>query len=940
MKKITLLFVCLIPTITFAQPGTIDFSFNTGIGPDTSVFATATQPDGRIIIAGTFDNYNGTPRSGIARVNTDGTLDTSFDPGTGLPLSTNNIYCLALQPDGKVMIGGNFANFNGTPRKNIARLNADGSVDISFDPGTGANSDVISISLQSTGKIIAAGLFTTFNATAKKGVLRLNPDGTIDTSFLSGPGVNSYVWTTSVLPDDRIYIGGGFTAYNNISCGHFNRLNADGSPDPTFSQTRYTNNTILTHTVQPDGKIVIGGYFTTYDPGTPTRLARINNDGTFDPTFNVGTGLNDYPLTIVAQPNGKILVGGAFVTYNGTTVNRLVRLNSDATIDASFISPTGLNGIVYHAMFQPDGKIIIASGATIYNSDTTKPNLVRINGYAANAIAVGSLSAAAPFCAGQALAVNYTAPGFYASGNIFTAQLSDALGSFAAPVAIGTLNATGDGAINVTIPSNTAAGSGYRIRVISSNIATIGTDNGSDLAIAVPSTYYADADNDTYGNPAVTQTSCTPAVGYVPDNTDCNDANANVNPGVAEIPGDGIDNNCNGQTDENGQITTSLLPSFCNSTLASIGSLIGITTLAPGAEYTGYRIRLTNGAQVQVIEKNVPHFTLAQFPVYAYATTYTVEIQLQRNGIWLGYYGPACQVSSPAVLAPGGAASVSPSQCGATLPKINTLISTTSLAGVSGYRFRITNITPGASGPNIVQTIDRVQNWFSLQMLTEYNYGSTYQIEIAIKTGAGQFGGFGSACEVSSPAALSLANCGGIVATNTTNVATASVPGAMQYRFEITRQSDNASTILDRSSNFFTFNSVPTPIFTAGSLYNVRVAVMTTGSWSPFGNSCQITSPGAAPLRMSGETVTESGEWKATVYPNPFSADFSVEISGASEKTVQLRVYDMIGREVESKEMQASELNSQKTGSQYPSGVYNVIVSQGGIVKTLRVVKR
>jgi len=86
--------------------------------------------------------------------------------------------------------------------------------------------------------------------------------------------------------------------------------------------------------------------------------------------------------------------------------------------------------------------------------------------------------------------------------------------------------------------------------------------------------------------------------------------------------------------------------------------------------------------------------------------------------------------------------------------------------------------------------------------------------------------------------------------------------------------------------------------------------------------------------------VTESGEWKATVYPNPFSADFSVEISGASEKTVQLRVYDMIGREVESKEMQASELNSQKTGSQYPSGVYNVIVSQGGIVKTLRVVKR
>ncbi|MFT3794883.1 T9SS type A sorting domain-containing protein [Flavobacterium sp.] len=452
-------------------------------------------------------------------------------------------------------------------------------------------------------------------------------------------------------------------------------------------------------------------------------------------------------------------------------------------------------------------------------------------------------------------------------------------------------------------------------------------------------TYYEDADHDGYGNPAVTQNICdgsTPT-GWVMDNTDCNDSVASIHPNAVEIPYNGVDDDCDGAIDETGTVTTTLLPSSCGTTLTSIGSLIGIQTVG-GHQITGYRIRVTNGAQIQVIEKNVPHFTMPQFPSYAYATTYTVEIQLQRAGLWQASWGAPCFVSTPAILEEGGAASVSPSQCGLTIPKINTLIATTSIAGVTGYRFRITNLTD-TSGPNQVQTIDRVQNWFSLQMLTRYNYGTTYRIEVAVKT-TGTYGGFGAPCEIMSPPVPSLINCGGVATSGTQTIAVASVSGATQYRFQITRQSDNASSTMDRSTNYFIFNSLPTTTFTAGALYNVRVAVMTSGTWSPFGDACEITAPGGVSRGVASDEATTAEAFKSKAYPNPFTTDFSIDIATPSQEKVQVSIYDMLGRLMETTQMDAADLSMMKVGAQYPSGVYNVIVTQGSFVKTQRVVKR
>ncbi|SCY25676.1 MopE-related protein [Flavobacterium caeni] len=940
MRKITLLFCFLLAATAWAQPGAIDTSFNTGnSGPDLVTYTSVNQPDGKILIAGAFDNYNGTTRAGIARINPDGTLDPTFDPGAGIAISTEYIYSMALQADGKVLIGGTFTSFNGVARTNLARLNADGSVDTDFNPGTGPNNEVTTISVQSTGKIIIGGLYTQYNGTSGR-LFRLHADGTIDTSFnAGGVGPNFYVWTSSVLPDDKIYIGGGFSMFNGTNANHLIRLNADGTRDATFTNVRYTNNAVLAHAVQPDGKIVIGGYFTNYGGvGFPrNRLARINANGTLDATFTVGSGLNDYPLTLVCQPNGKILAGGAFTTYNGATVNRFFRLNTDGSHDLTFDSGTGMNGIVYKANFQPDGKFLVASEATNYNDNTTQPNFSKINAYAPNSIAITALGAEGPYCPGAAFDVDLTAEGYYTDSNVFTVQLSDASGSFDDPSAIATLNGAIAESIPVTLPLVITPGSGYRLRVVASDLETIGTDNGADLTIQGEHLFYADADGDGYGVGAQVSL-CAESAEEAPEgfavlDGDCNDDDATVHPNATEIPYNAIDDDCDGTTDETGTVTTTLLPAFCGATLASINTLVGIQTVG-GHAITGYRIRLTKDAEVQTIERNVPHFTIPQFPSHDYASTYTVEIQLQRAGIWQVGWGSPCLVSTPAILSEGGAAAVNPSQCGITLARINTLIATTSLQGVTGYRFRVSDLT-NPSGANAVQTIDRVQNWFSLQMLARYHYGTTYRIEVAVKT-TGDFGLFGAPCELSSPAVPSINNCGGTVSGLGSLVSTTSMSGVTQYRFLVVREADNASATIDRNTPYFTFAAVPSEIFTPAGSYTISVALLTTGTWSPMGSGCSITAPGALAKGIASTAEADTAI-RITASPNPFTEHFVLDVVSDTPQTTEIKVYDMLGRLLESATQRDAHF---ELGRSYPTGVYNVVVKQADAIRTLRVVKR
>jgi uncharacterized delta-60 repeat protein len=355
--------------------GSLDGSFNPGTGTDNSVWTTAVQSDGKIIIGGAFTTYNGTARNRIARLNTDGSLDATFNPGTG---ADDWVYTTAVQSDGKIIIGGEFITYNGTARNRIARLNADGSLDAIFNPGTGANDIVRTTALQSDGKIIIGGFFITYNGTARNRIARLNTDGSLDATFNPGTGANSYVETTAVQSDGKVIIGGDFTTYNGTAINCIARLNADGSLDASFNPGTGANHRVATTALQSDGKIIIGGGFSSYNGTARNCIARLNTDGSLDASFNPGTGANGIVLTTALQSDGKIIIGGAFTTYNGTGRNRIARLNADGSLDATFNPGTGADDWVYTTALQSDGKIIIGGDFTSYNG-TGRNRVARLN---------------------------------------------------------------------------------------------------------------------------------------------------------------------------------------------------------------------------------------------------------------------------------------------------------------------------------------------------------------------------------------------------------------------------------------------------------------------------------------------------------------------------------------------------------------------------------
>ena len=355
--------------------GSLDISFNPGSGTNNTIYSTAMQADGKMIIGGQFTSYNGVGRNNIARLNTDGSLDTGFDPGTG---ANAPVYSTAVQADGKIIIAGNFNRYNGTGRSRIARLNADGSIDTGFDPGTGANAWILSTAVQADGKIIIGGAFTSYNGTVRNSIARLNADGSLDTGFDPGAGASTEIHSITMQADGKIIIGGTFISYNYIGRSRIARLNADGSLDTGFNPGSGANNNIYSTYVQADGKVIIGGSFTSYNGTVRNRIARLNADGSLDTGFNPGTGANGTTWSINVQADGKIIIGGSFTSYNGTVRNRIARLNADGSLDTLFNPGSGANNSIYSSAMQADGKIIIAGNFTSYNG-TGRIRIARLN---------------------------------------------------------------------------------------------------------------------------------------------------------------------------------------------------------------------------------------------------------------------------------------------------------------------------------------------------------------------------------------------------------------------------------------------------------------------------------------------------------------------------------------------------------------------------------
>ena len=377
----------------------MDFAFLNGLaGANDEVRAVAVQSDGKVLIGGNFTSVNSVTRNYIARLNVDGTLDTTFLNGLLGP--SNRVRAVMVQSDGKVLIGGGFQQVNGVDRNGIARLNADGTLDTTFMDrltGTAYTGWVYATALHSDDKVLIGGDFHSINGVERGGIAWLNADGTLDTTFLpvtlkGSSTTPSDWWVRSVVvqPDGKVLIGGWFTQVNGVARTSVARLNADGNLDTTFNVSLGGLDYLPVFAVaaQPDGKVLIAGNFTTVGNVARDRIARLNADGSLDTTF--WTKLGGWPsYAIAVQPDGKVLIGGIFTQVNGVGRNRIARLNADGSLDTSFLNglagaTSNLSASVSALTLQSDGKILIGGAFTQVNG-VARNNIVRLLSPSSNA---------------------------------------------------------------------------------------------------------------------------------------------------------------------------------------------------------------------------------------------------------------------------------------------------------------------------------------------------------------------------------------------------------------------------------------------------------------------------------------------------------------------------------------------------------------------------
>lgn len=290
----------------------------------------------------------------------DGTYDPTFVQGDGF---VGTVHTMARQPDGRILVGGDeLTTYDGVEVPLVVRLHADGSLDPSFDAGQEGSGRVQSIALQADGRILVGGTFSQFDGVPSSGLVRLMPDGSIDTGFGIGTGPDDDVTCIVVQPDGRILVAGFFDTFNGTSAGRIVRLMPNGTIDPSFTAGTGANEEVNEIVVRQDGRILLGGYFTTFN-GIPRRkIVQLAGDGTVDIGFDPGNGAGtDYTVWAIAETSdGKVLCGGSFFSWGGTTVDGLVRLNADGTRDVGFDANANASTIITKIITQPDGNVLIA----------------------------------------------------------------------------------------------------------------------------------------------------------------------------------------------------------------------------------------------------------------------------------------------------------------------------------------------------------------------------------------------------------------------------------------------------------------------------------------------------------------------------------------------------------------------------------------------------
>lgn len=384
LSKLSILLVVTIVTLSNAfsaspVPSSVDATF-TGITSGASEqIRSIVKYNGKYLIAGDFDTYNGNNSTGIALISSTGVFDNTFTSGLS---AGENVEALAVQSDNTIVVS---TSTGGVAPFNIKRLNSSGQVLTT----TTVDDLVLALGIQSgTDKIIVGGYFTKINGnTVTSFINRLTSVGAHDATF-NPMTVQNAISCITVTSTNEIYIGGYEIGSTNVA-----KLNADGSQNNSFSGQAFSSGAYISSiVVKSNGKLVVGGNFTTYNSNTVSHIVGITSTGAYDNTFATsGTGFSSDINALAIQSDDKILVGGNFQNYNGTTRNYIARINSNGTLDASFTSSEAADALVNTICIDGD-YTLIGGNFTQYNSNTNLIRLAKLHRVTVPAIITSSVT--------------------------------------------------------------------------------------------------------------------------------------------------------------------------------------------------------------------------------------------------------------------------------------------------------------------------------------------------------------------------------------------------------------------------------------------------------------------------------------------------------------------------------------------------------------------
>ena len=345
----------------------------------------------KLLLAGNFTTYNGTSQIKMVRTFTDGQIDSTFNSGTGFPTAGQYAFEVVQQPNGKYVLVGNFTNYRGATRNRIVRVNYDGTNDTTFNAlGTGFSQSTYYITMEGDKFLVCNITNQTYNGTPVGLLCRLNSDGTLDTTFS-----NNAIQTTTINgvankvvknTDGTYYLGGNFLL-SGTTRRNLIKLNSDG----TYASTDAFNtsgigflgvvNDFELLTGADAGKLIVVGDMTQYNGvNFPRGMIRLNPNGTRDTTFATG-GYNNYQYEVLVQGNKYISVGFSY-SYSGIACNNITRINNDGTFDytwnsGNFTAPVAEDNI-QHLVELPDGFIMCGGVFNSYDGNLTD-NIVKMN---------------------------------------------------------------------------------------------------------------------------------------------------------------------------------------------------------------------------------------------------------------------------------------------------------------------------------------------------------------------------------------------------------------------------------------------------------------------------------------------------------------------------------------------------------------------------------